>query len=196
MANPAHLGELDRAQATMGRSGGSKAHPPADHKEATLIALSFKQMDVECREGLHGYAPLLHTVKLVGGKFNSRHIGLPKPDYSEKSKGRLTFGASRSSAEVKVGVTAASGLQVKTPSKTPKSVGSLEVFNDSAVGALPAIWALPQSLVLEGEKKGWRKIMQRIKCFLLKTEPKKRIAETKKRTSQKMIGFDHLINDT
>ena len=47
-------------------------------------------------------------------------------------------------------MTAASGLQVKNPSKKTKSVGSLEVFTDSAAGALPAIWAkLPQSL--EGE---------------------------------------------
>ena len=38
-----------------------------------------------------------------------------------------------------------------------KSVGSLGVFSESAAGALPAIWAkLPQSLVLEGEKKGWK----------------------------------------
>ena len=74
-------------------------------------------------------------------------------------------------------VTAASGLQVRNPSKKPKSVGSLEVPSDSAAGALPAImmWAkLPQSLVLEGEKKGWRKITQRSKCFLLKKEPKQR----------------------
>ena len=72
-------------------------------------------------------------------------------------------------------VTAASGLQVKNLSKKPKSVGSLDVFSASAAGALPAIWAkLPQSLVLEGEKKGWRKITQRSKCFLLKTEPKQR----------------------
>ena len=72
-------------------------------------------------------------------------------------------------------------------------MGSLDVFShgDSAAGALPAIWAkLPQSLVLEGEKKGWRKITQRSKGFLLKKEPKQR--KRKKRTSEKMIVFDHL----
>ena len=61
---------------------------------------------------------------------------------------------------MKVDVAAASGLQVKNPSKKPKSVtvGSLDVFSESAAGALPAIWAkLPQSLELEGEKKGWKK---------------------------------------
>ena len=130
-------------------------------------------------------------MKLTDGKLNSRHSGLLKPDYSEKSQSRRTSGESGSSAEVKVDVTAAFGLQVKNPSKKPKSVGSLEVFSDSAVGALPAIWAkLPQSLVLEGEKKGWRKITQRSKCFLLKKEPKQR--KYKKRTSEKMIVFDHL----
>ena len=130
-------------------------------------------------------------MKLTDGKLNSRHSGLLRPDYSEKSQGRRTSGESGSSAEVKVDVTAASGLQVKNPSKKPKSVGSLEVFSDSAAGALPAIWAkLPQSLVLEGEKKGWRKITQRSKCFLLKKEPKQR--KHKKRTSEKMIVFDHL----
>ena len=163
-------------------------------REAALIALSFKQLDGECREGLREYAPLLHTVKLTDGKLNSsRHSGLLRPDYSEKSQGRRTSGESGSSAEVKVDVTAASGLQVKNPSKKPKSVGSLDVFShgDSAAGALPAIWAkLPQSLVLEGEKKVWRKITQRSKCFLLKKEPKQR--KYKKRTSEKMIVFDHL----
>ena len=88
-------------------------------------------------------------------------------------------------------MTAASGLQVKNPSKKPKSVGSLDVFSASAAGALPAVWAkLPQSLVLEGEKKGWKKITKRSKCFLLKKEPKQR--KQKERTSEKMIVFDHL----
>ena len=52
------------------------------------------------------------------------------------------------------------------------------------------MWAkLPQSLVLEVEKKGWREITQKSKCFLLKKEPKQR--KYKKRTSEKMIVFDH-----
>ena len=84
-----------------------------------------------------------------------RHKGLLRPDYSVKSQGRRTSGESGSSAEVKVDVTAASGLQVKNPSKKPKSVGSLEVFSDSAAGALPAIRAkLPQSLLLEEGRSG------------------------------------------
>ena len=41
-----------------------------------------------------------------------------------------------------------------------------------------------------GEKTGWRKITKRSKCFLLKEEPKQR--KQKKRTSKKMIVFDHL----
>ena len=83
-------------------------------------------------------------------------------------------------------MSAASGLQVKNSSKHPKGLLPLEVFSDSAAGALPAIWAkLPQSLVLEGEKKGWRKITQRSKCFLLKKESKQR--KRKKRPSEKMI---------
>ena len=70
-------------------------------------------------------------------------------------------------------------------------MGSPEVFSDSAAGALPAIWVkLPQSLVLEGEKEGWRKITQRSQCFLLEKEPKQR--KYKERTSEKMILFDHL----
>ena len=40
---------------------------------------------------------------------------------------------------VKVDVSLAPGLQVKDPSKKPKSVTSLDVFRDSAAGALPAI---------------------------------------------------------
>ena len=80
-------------------------------------------------------------MKLTGGKLNSRHVhtgsGLLKPDYWEKSQGHRASGESGSSAEVKVDVTAASGLQVKDPYKKNKSVGSLEVFSDGAAGALP-----------------------------------------------------------
>ena len=74
-AKPTHLEKLDRVQAlaTMERIGGFKAQPLADRREAALIALSFKQLDGECREGLREYAPLLHTVKLTDGKLNSRH---------------------------------------------------------------------------------------------------------------------------
>ena len=110
-----HLEKLDRVQATMERTGGFKAQPLADRREAALIALSFKQLDGECREGLREYAPLLHTVELTDGKLNSRHNGLLRPDYSEKSQGRRTPGESGGSAEVKVEVTAASGLQVRNP---------------------------------------------------------------------------------
>ena len=57
-------------------------------------------------------------------------------------------------------------------------MGSLEVFIDNAAGALPAVWAkLPQSLVSEGEKKGWRKTTQRCKCFL-QAEERTEEAET------------------
>ena len=46
----------------------------------------------------------------------------------------------------------------------------------------------PSVLVLEGEKKGWKKITKRSKCFLLKKEPKQR--KQKERTSEKMIVFE------
>ena len=70
-------------------------------------------------------------------------------------------------------MTLAPGLQVKDSSKKLKSATSLDVFRDSAAGALPAIWAkLPQSLVLRGEDKGWRKITKRCKDFLIGREPK------------------------
>ena len=97
------------------------------------------------------------------------------------------------SIEVQIAVEAleAAKARVVAESKKPKSVGSLDVFSASAAGALPAVWAkLPQSLVLEGEKKGWKKITKRSKCFLLKKEPKQR--KQKERTSEKMIVFDHL----
>ena len=39
--------------------------------------------------------------------------------------------------------------------KRTKSVGSLEVFTDSAADDFPTIWAkLPQSLILEGGRRG------------------------------------------
>ena len=64
-------------------------------------------------------------------------------------------------------------LQVKDPSKRPKSATLLDVFRDSAAGALPATWAkLPQSLVLRGEDKGWRNITKQCKDFSIGTEPK------------------------
>ena len=66
-------------------------------------------------------------------------------------------------------MTIAPGLQVKDPSKRPKrctTVTTLDVFRDSAAGALPAMWArLPQTLVLRGEDKGWRKIKNDVRIF-------------------------------
>ena len=97
----------------------------------------------------------------------SRRDGLLRPDYSEKSQSRRT---SESTADdiVKIDVTIAPGLQVKDPSRRPKRCTTLDVFRDSAVGALPAIWAkLPQTLVLRGEDKGWRKITKQCKDFLI-----------------------------
>ena len=110
-----------------------------------------------CGEALREYAPHLHTVKLTGGKLKSRHSGLLRPHQTTRRKVKVVgrrpqenMGESGSSAKVKVDVTAASGLQVKNPSKKPRFVESLKVFSDiaGATGALPAIWAkLPQSLV-------------------------------------------------
>ena len=115
------------------------------------------------------------TVKVPEVKVaRNRRPGLlrPRPDHSEKSQSRRT---SASSAGVKVDVTIAPGLQVKDPCKRPKfaTSGSLDVFRDiaAAAGALPAIWTkLPQSLVLRGEDKGWRKITKRCKDFLIGRE--------------------------
>ena len=117
------------------------------------------------------FAPVLVTVKVPEEKVaRSRRVGIVRPDYSEKSQSRRTS-ASSSGDIVKVDVTIAPGLQVKDPSKRPKSATSLDVFSASAAGALPAIWAkLPQSLVLRGEDKGWRKITKRCKDFLIGQE--------------------------
>ena len=80
------------------------------------------------------------------------------PDFSEKSQSRRTS-ASSAGDTFKVDVTIARGLQVKDPSRRPKCCTTLNVFRDSAAGALSAIWAkLPQTLVLRGENNGWRKI--------------------------------------
>ena len=49
----------------MERIDGFKAEPLADRREAALIALSFKQLDGECREGLREYAPLLTTCEIM-----------------------------------------------------------------------------------------------------------------------------------
>ena len=52
----------------------------------------------------------------------------------------------------------------------------MEVFSDSAAGALPAIWAkLPQSWILQGKEKGWEKITKKCKLFLNGKEQKKRV---------------------
>jgi len=70
-------------------------------------------------------------------------------------------------------VTIAPGLQVKDPSRRPKRCTTLNVFRDSAAGALPAIWTkLPQILVLRGEDRGWRKIAKQCKNFLIGRKPK------------------------
>ena len=62
--------------------------PSAARREAALIALTLKQLDGDCREGLRNYAPVLHNVELSYNKENSRRAGLLRPDYSEKSQGR------------------------------------------------------------------------------------------------------------
>jgi hypothetical protein len=190
-ATPTHLNKLDRVQATMERIGGFKAEPLAARREAALIALSLKQLDGDCREGLRDFAPILVTVKVPEAKIQrSRRPGLLRPDYSEKSQSRRT---SASSADdiVKVDVTIAPGLQVKDPSKRPKRCTTLDVFRDSAAGALPAIWArLPQTLVLRGEDKGWRKIKKRCKDFLIGRKPK--IDKNTQGKKQKMIVIEQL----
>jgi hypothetical protein len=176
-AKPTHLEKLDRVQRTMKRIGGFKAEPLAARREAALIALTLKQLDGDCREGLRNYAPVLHNVELSCSKENSRRAGLLRPDYSEKSQGRRAQDFDgKVTAAVKVDVSAASGLQVKNSSKHPKGLLPLEVFSDSAAGALPAIWAkLPQSWILQGKEKGWKKITKKCKLFLNGKEQKKRI---------------------
>ena len=68
----------------MERIGGFKAQPLADCREAALIALSFKKLDGECREGLREYAPLLHIVK--SGKLNSRQDTVDFSDQTTRRK--------------------------------------------------------------------------------------------------------------
>ena len=71
------------------------------------------------------------------------------------------------------------------------SLSSLDVFSASAAGALPAIWAkLPQSLVLRGEDKGWRKITKRCKDFLIGRTPK--IRENTQGKKQKITVIEQL----
>ena len=190
-AGPSHLGKLDRVQATMERIGGFKAEPLAARREAALIALSLKQLDGDCREGLRDFVPVLVTVKIPAAKVErSRRDGLLRPDYSEKSQSRRT---SESTADdiVKIDVTIAPGLQVKDPSRRPKRCTTLDVFRDSAAGALPAIWAkLPQTLVLRGEDKGWRKIIKQCKDFLIGR--KQKIRKNTQGKKQKMIVIEQL----
>ena len=67
----------------------------------------------------------------------------------------------------------------------------MEVFSDSAAGALPAIWAkLPQSWILQGKEKGWKKVTKKCTLFLLGKEQKQRVnAGVKKK---KIVVIDHL----
>ena len=100
--------------------------------------LTLGQLDGDCRELLRECAPVLVTVKVPEVKdARNRRPGLPRPDYSEKSQSRRTP-TSSAGAKVPVNVTLAPGLQVKDPSRRPKSATSLDVFRDSAAGALPA----------------------------------------------------------
>ena len=105
-ATPTHLNKLDRVQATMERIGGFKTEPLA-----ALIALSLKQLDGDCREGLRESEGLpVVTVKVPEAKIQrSRRPGLLRPDYSEKSQSRRTS-ASSADGVVKVDVTIAPGL--------------------------------------------------------------------------------------
>ena len=74
-----------------------------------------------------------------------------------------------------------------------KRCTTLDVFRDSAAGALPAIWArLPQTLVLRGEDKGWRKITKQCKDFLIGRKPKIRNYKNTQGKKQKVIVIEQL----
>ena len=80
---------------------------------------------------------------------------------------------------------------IQDPSRKPKRCTILNVFRDSAAGALPAIWAkLPQTLVLREEDKGWRKIAKQCKNFLIGRKPK--IDKNTQGKKQKMIVIEQL----
>ena len=51
-------GSPHRVQTTMKRIGGFKAEPLAARREAALMALSLKQLEGECREGLRDFVPV------------------------------------------------------------------------------------------------------------------------------------------
>jgi hypothetical protein len=133
------------------------------------------------------------VITLLSSEENSQRAGLLRPDYSEKSQGRRAQDSDgKVTAAVKVDVSAASGLQVKNLLKHPKGFLPLEVFSDSAAGALPAIWAkLPQSWILQGKGKGWKKITKKCKLFLNGNEQKKRVNAGVKK--EKIIVIDHLV---
>ena len=79
----------------MERIGGFRVEPLTARREAALIALSLKQLDGDCREGLRDFAPVLVIVKVLKAKIQrSRRPGLLRPDYSEKSQNRRTSASS------------------------------------------------------------------------------------------------------
>ena len=97
-----------------------------------MIAMSLKQLDGDCREGLRDFA---HEATIQ----RSRRPGLLRPDYSEKIQSCRTSASSVDDI-VKVYVTIAPGLQVKDPSKRPKRCTTLDVFRGSVDGAFPGIY--------------------------------------------------------
>ena len=122
------------------------------------------------------------TFKLldVGGRGVLENMLPALVDHSKgKKRGRDTRGA-------------AAGLQIQSRS----GVYSLDAFKRSYLGSIHHIWAkLPQSLVREGEKRGWSKVTKRSKLHLMGKQPKQKSSDKRQKIAKQKVRVTDNVND-
>ena len=122
------------------------------------------------------------TFKLLdgGGRGVLKNMLPTLVDHSKgKKRGRDTRGA-------------AAGLQIQSRSK----VYSLDAFKRSYLGSIHHIWAkLPQSLVREGEKRGWSKVTKRCKLHLMGKQAKQKSSDKRQKIAKQKVRVTDNVND-
>jgi hypothetical protein len=137
---------------------------------------------VETLQSRREAAAISLTFKLLdgGGRGVLKNMLPTLVDHSKgKKRGRDTRGA-------------AAGLQIQSRSK----VYSLDAFKRSYLGSIHHIWAkLPQSLVREGEKRGWSKVTKRCKLHLMGKQAKQKSSDKRQKIAKQKVRVADNVND-
>ena len=73
---------------------------------------------------------------------------------------------------------------------------SLDAFKRSYLGSIHHIWAkLPQSLVREGENRGWSKVTKRCKLHLMGKQAKQKSSDKRQKIAKQKVRVADNVND-